>query len=324
MKHKRITIGVSILCVAALATGTTFAASYYNSDRAASPSVYEIDAAKVNTESSESLPEIQKDVPVLKEVSGAMKLMQGFTSFYGDYFEENKDKTLRELRETWEATKPDGKTFEFRSDGDTTRPERGTFEFRSEDGGESFAIRGMPGLLLSGDFYEANKDKTLAEAKEAWLNEVKEYLNSAVDNGTITRETADAINAALTNGDISAIMETIGQTMPRMERGSVSFGFGPAMGGMFSGDYYEQNKDKTLRELRGEWLDELKAKLDEAVASGSMTQEQADSIYEAAEQGQSAGFGSSRGGRGFKSGGDAPSFEKETTDTNATATRMRA
>lgn len=338
MKNKGITIGVSVLCVAALATGTAFAAGGHGSPRTAAPDAYEPSAVQVGSEASETQPDVQFDFPALKEVhSGAMGLLRGFTCFYGDYFEENKDKTLSELREAWESSVPESKVFEFRTeDGDVTAPEGKVFHFRDENGDTfssesnifefrseiskgSVMITGTAGILFSDDFYEANKDKTLAEAKEVWLGEVKDYIEQAVTDETLTRETADAILAALESGDLSAIMEAAAGAMPRFE---ISFGMEPAMGGMFSGDYYEENKDKTLRELRDEWLSEYKTKLDEAVASGTITQEQADEAYENAEQGKvGSGFGFSRRG-GFKGGNDAPSFEKSfgTQENTATAT----
>ncbi len=69
------------------------------------------------------------------------------------------------------------------------------------------------------------------------------------------------------------------------------------LGGFFSGDFFEANKDKTLSELRDDWLAIIRAQLDEAVTSGRMTQKEADKYYAAAENGDMSGLMRGRGRR---------------------------
>ena len=57
-------------------------------------------------------------------------------------------------------------------------------------------------------------------------------------------------------------------------------------GGPFSGEFYEKNKDKTLAQIREEWLEKLKSKLDEAVASGQLSRREAEEIYKNAQEGK--------------------------------------
>jgi polyhydroxyalkanoate synthesis regulator phasin len=167
---------------------------------------------------------------------------------------------------------------------------------------------------------------------EEWLDQVKKSIEQAVNEGKMTRQTADTILEIIENR--SVLIPSIEDVeLPDLSRFSdrvqifggeefsiegfvdgflnedavAGFFFHPEPS-MFSGDYFEENKDKTLGQLKDEWLAELKAKLDEAVASGKMTQEQADQTYRNAEEGKGALlFPGERGGF-FQ---DIPQFRRE-------------
>lgn len=182
------------------------------------------------------------------------------------------------------------------------------------------------------------------ETKQVQLEKYKEILDKAVEDGKINREDADEILKALEEGDFQTLMEKAKTLLPELGIGgrfSISddfsiegsggividrFGDFPAEGllrpgsSMFFGDYFEENKDKTLGELKDEWLAELKTTLDEAVTNGTMTQEEADEAYQKAVDGNGfiTGFGKGHGfgfsfGFGEKGFDAAPKTNSETT-----------
>lgn len=110
----------------------------------------------------------------------------------------------------------------------------------------------------------AARPQLTEQQKQEWLAKADQILAAAVKDGKLTQAQADAIRAQVAAGNFG--FKGKGAFMGSRGRGFHEHGFGP--GGF---------KDLTP-EQRQQKLDQLKARLDEQVKAGKLTQAQADAM----------------------------------------------
>ncbi len=149
---------------------------------------------------------------------------------------------------------------------------------------ESGDLRGFGGKRHG--FAGEEKPELTEEQKAEMVENAKAKLDEKLASGELTQEQYDEIIAKVESGDLR--------------------GFGGKRHG-FMGELPEDavkaervQKPELTEEQKAEMVENAKAKLDEKLASGELTQEQYDEIIAKIESGDLRGFGGKRHGFGFK------------------------
>jgi|GEM_PF-5522333 len=111
------------------------------------------------------------------------------------------------------------------------------------------------------------------EQKAAQLEKIQTELDQKVTDGDLTQDEADEIYAACEDGDMSSYFEAVGRQG------------GPGAPGETRGTAPEMTDEQ-----KADMLEKIQAELDQKVEEGDLTQDEADEIYAACEDGDMSSY----------------------------------
>lgn len=197
----------------------------------------------------------------------------------------------------------------------------------------SLATGGATGALLAGPAVAGAADAATGAA--GW---VQDALSGLVDDGTITQEQADAVEAALEDArPRRAFGHRIGLTTVADALGMSAEDLRAALADGATIAEVAQEQGVDVQDVIDAMVTAHRERVDEKVADGTLTQEQADEILARAEErataivnGERPAFGPGRHGRhgpsprGWFRGDEAPTGTDSGTDTDGSGAETSA